>query len=96
MSKLFFADAAHHIARVANEGTVTAGHAFAGALGGASLNAALDGTVTIALEGANAVAREFGTVNSPAQPVLSPALRARRREVTQTVGVTIGRALKAK
>jgi hypothetical protein len=93
---MFFADAARHIARVANEGTITAGNTFASALGNLTLDTALDGTVTIALEGANAVAREFGTLKLPAQPVLSPALRARRREVAQTVGVTIGHALKTK
>jgi hypothetical protein len=94
MTKPFFTNAAKTIARAANQGTVTVGLALASDLGARSHG--LDGTVTISLEGANAVAHEFGTLSSPARPVLSPALRARRREVTRAVAAQIGKALKAK
>lgn len=94
MTRQFFADAAQTIARAANDGTIDVGRAFASDLGARSHD--LEGTVTIALDGANAVAHEFGTLASPARPVLSPALRARRREIARAVAAAIGKALKAK
>lgn len=98
MTRQFFADAAQTIARAANDGTISVGRVFASDLraGGHNINADLEGTVTIALEGAQAVTHEFGTLSSPARPVLSPALRARRREIARAVAVAIGKALKAK
>jgi len=94
MTKPFFHDAARTIARAANSGTLSVARALAADLGARAHH--LDGTVIIALEGAQAVAREFGTLGSPARPVLSPALRARRREIARSVAAQIGKALKAK
>ncbi|MGQ0740926.1 MAG: hypothetical protein ACT4OG_01335 [Alphaproteobacteria bacterium] len=91
--KTYLDDAARHIARAANEGTIAAARTFAAQTGA---NAAeLEGTISVVLEGANAVAHEFGTLHSPARPVLSPALRERRREIVRATGEHIAKALKA-
>jgi hypothetical protein len=92
--KTCFSDAAQTIARAANQGTITAARSLAAQTG--AHVAELEGTVSIELEGANAVAREFGTHASPAKPVLSPALRACRRAIVRDVGAQIAKALKAK
>lgn len=100
MNDFRFPGVAAAIARAAGEGVTAAGKAFAAELRGAGRNAThrmgLDGTTTVALEGANVVAPEFGTLSSPAQPVLSPALRARRAEVARQIGRSVAKALARK
>jgi hypothetical protein len=52
----------------------------------------LDGTATVTLEGAGAVAREFGTCVIPARPVLGPALRENRTRMTEAIARAISGA----
>jgi HK97 gp10 family phage protein len=55
-----------------------------------------DGSVRVVLEGAAAVAREFGTQASPAQPLLSPAVQDARGRIVTIVSNEIRAALNGK
>lgn len=83
--------------RAASAGTMTAAEVLAGALRSegwaAQAESRLDGTAAVALEGAAAVAREFGTTTSPARPVLGPTLHANRPRLIEAVSRTIGGAI---
>lgn len=82
--------------RAASAGAMAAAEILAAALrnlGEAPKTAfRLDGTATLTLEGAGAVAREFGTRIAPARPVLGPALRENRTRMTDAIAQAISGA----
>jgi len=62
----------------------------------ASVQSAPDGTARVVLEGAGAVAREFGTRTIPARPVLGPALQAKRGRIGEVLSGAVTGALKGR
>ncbi|HXJ01308.1 MAG TPA: hypothetical protein VNH44_08785 [Micropepsaceae bacterium] len=77
------------LARAAQEGVAEAASQFADVLRtngeAASVQSAPDGTARIMLEGAATVAREFGTRNAPARPIIGAALQANRQSIRETI-----------
>ncbi len=84
--------------RAAAEGARDAAEVLAGALRSeghrATVSTSLDGTASVLLEGASAIAREFGTAKHEARPVMGPMLIQRRARMTEAMANAISRALK--
>ena len=83
--------------RAASAGALAAAEVLASALRNqgeiAAAASRLDGTATVTLEGAAAVAREFGTRGSPARPVLGPALQESRARMTEAIAQAVAEAI---
>lgn len=100
MSEAFsFARLQPDIVRAARNGAAEAAGRFVQTLRAngeqASVTSAPDGTVQIVLEGAATIAREFGTRNVPARPVVAAALFASRQDIRQSIARKVAEALKS-
>jgi hypothetical protein len=84
--------------RAAQDGAAEAADRFAQTLRAngeqASVTAAPEGTAQIVLEGAAAVAREFGTRTVPPRPAAADALSASRRDIREAIARKVAAALK--
>ncbi|MCH8858686.1 MAG: hypothetical protein IID54_03805, partial [Proteobacteria bacterium] len=92
-----FAKSHATIQAAAQDGILHAGKMLAEALRQDGENAsavrAPDGTVSVVVESATAILREFGTRRWPAAAFLGPLLQARRRVIASMVARAIGEAL---
>jgi hypothetical protein len=97
---LSFAGAEAALTRAARSGCAEAAELLAQSLRlrgeSASVESAPDGTARVVLEGAHALAREFGTQASPAQPIAGPALQENRARVGETIARNIRHALRGR
>ena len=79
----------------ANIGLARAAETLAAALRARGLDAApspaLENRARVHIEGASLVAREFGTLNHAASPVVSPIVRSQRRELARVIADAIQR-----
>jgi len=86
--------------RAASEGALAAAEILVTALRNqgvqAIAQARLESRAIVAVEGAGAIAREFGTRHQAARPVLGPALRDNRAAMTGAVAETIARSIAGK
>ncbi len=84
--------------RAAAEGAREAAEVLAGALRTeghrATVSTSLDGAASVSLEGASAIAREFGTRTQEARPVMGPMLIQRRARMTEAMANAISRSFK--
>lgn len=84
--------------RATAEGARDAAEVLAGALRSeghrATVSTKLDGTASVALEGASVVAREFGTSTQEARPLMGPMLIQLRARMTEAVANAISRSIK--
>ena len=99
MTKTYsFARAEAALAAAASAGLAEAAETFAEGLRASGERAAVetapDGGARIVLEGAAAVAREFGTQASPARPVVGAALQASRAGIDAAISRKIAEALR--